>query len=74
MGENIYTICGYSSPIANFVADVKAQENAFKKFIVARGINFTAEEILTDILKRNLFSRRYNGSTAYGAKLVEAAE
>jgi len=72
MGENIYTVCGFTGTIAQFLNDAHAQEACFYRFIERRGINFTVEEILRDVEKRNLFARRYNGSTAYAVKLIEA--
>lgn len=74
MGENIYTVCKYGESIAQFLSSKFDQHTAFTRFIEARGINFSTEEILRDVDKRNLFARRYNGSTGYGALLVAVAE
>lgn len=71
MGENIYAMCGVSIPISRFMIDIETQERAFYAFLRNRQINFLPEELRTDENKRILFARRYNGSSAYAAKIKQ---
>ena len=72
MGENLYTVCKYQGSVSNLCTDELLQETLFQAFIKARKIDFTSTEIMGDIQKLHLFSKRYNGSLLYAEKLVKA--
>ena len=61
LGENIYSVCQCNADIFVFVAQPGVQLLCFQRFLAARGIAFSIEEILMDRTKREQFIARYNG-------------
>ena len=61
LGENIYSVCQCNADIFVFVTQPGVQLLCFQRFLAARGIAFSIEEILMDRTKREQFIARYNG-------------
>ena len=69
MGENLYTICALKNELFEYVADDALQLETFIRFVRAKGIAFSPDD-LKDKAKRDRFATRYNGSVAYAVKIL----
>jgi hypothetical protein len=57
-------------PISRYWSDAEMQADYFAKFLEAKKINFTLEQILNDKDTRERFALKYNGSLLYADRLM----
>jgi hypothetical protein len=69
MGDNLYWL-GLDAPISHYWADAEMQAAYFNKFLEAKKINFTLDQILNDKPTRERFALKYNGSLLYADRLI----
>ena len=72
MGENIYNLLGYGCTISEYLNSDAIQDASFIAHNDAKGIgDITLYDVLTNVDKRFLFARKYNGNgQAYGDWLL----
>ncbi|WP_456400120.1 N-acetylmuramidase domain-containing protein [Persephonella sp.] len=71
MGYNLYFYNLIDTTVFDFLFNEELQEQAFKKFIEKRRINFTIEELKSDPEKVRRFARYYNGDEIRYARKIE---
>jgi hypothetical protein len=69
MGDNLYSL-GLDVPISRYWNDAEMQADYFAKFLEAKKINFTLDQILNDKDTRERFALKYNGSLLYADRLI----
>lgn len=73
MGDNLFLL-GLKVSLLDYWKDADMQAVFFHKYCASRNIAFTLEEILTDLDRRRLFARKYNGSYEYAIRLMQVYE
>lgn len=68
MGFNVYDYLGLNMPVATFLGDREAQEDAFWNFVMRRKIDYSLDDLCVEA-KRLRFARTYNGSLTYADKI-----
>ncbi|WP_457641464.1 N-acetylmuramidase domain-containing protein [Persephonella sp.] len=75
MGYNLYFYDLTDKTVFEFLFDEEEQERAFEKFTQIKNINFTVEQLKTDIEKVKRFARLYNGDVEnYSRKILKLLE
>lgn len=73
MGFNLYgKDLNYQNTIAEFLNNPSDQLSIYFKFLDWKDINYTLDELKNEPVKMDTFALKYNGSTAYAAKVAKA--
>jgi hypothetical protein len=71
MGFNLYgTQFGYPNSIAEYLASEEQQEAMFAKYVCAKGIEYSINDLATVPQYREAFALRYNGALSYADKIL----
>ena len=78
MGDNIWNpkVCGFPAPVITFLNTGLSQDTSFHGFLIAKGINYSLEDILGDEAKMTNFVTHWNGPgnvEVYSALVRKAA-
>ena len=74
MGDQLYLL-GLKTDIRTFWSDEAAQDDFFNRFIFARNIAYTLDQVINDEECRTNFAHHYNGNAiVYGARMLQVYE